>query len=159
MLGLVIGGTGQAPLLLYPSTPSLPAGLYIKIGDSVERGSIVAFPVPEAALAYRRSIGRRVDPDFLFLKPVIALPGDLVCNDVDAGLWLNGRKVALDDSPGSTKATRCRSGRTADASPRSEVFTFADHAPNSFDGRYYGPIERSRMVGVYRMIWKNPWTR
>jgi len=30
--------------------------------------------------------------------------------------------------------------------------------PTSFDGRYYGPIERARVVGVYRMIWRNPWT-
>jgi len=39
-----------------------------------------------------------------------------------------------------------------------ELFTFTDHVPTSFDGRYYGPIERARVVGVYRMIWRNPWT-
>ena len=57
------------------------------------------------------------------------------------------------------KAIRCRSGRAADTSPQGELFTFADHVPNSFDGRYYGPIERACVVGVYRMIWRNPWTR
>ena len=68
LLGMFLAGTGRAPLFLYPSTPSLPAGLYIKIGDKIERGSIVAFPVPEQAQNYQRSIGQVVDPGFLFLE-------------------------------------------------------------------------------------------
>ena len=86
------------------------------------------------------------------------MPSDLVCNDVDAGLWLNGRKVALtagQDNEGHPLPVWQNCRHLAEG----ELFTFADHVPNSFDGRHYGPIERSRVVGVYRMIWRNPGTR
>lgn len=157
LLGLFLGGVGRAPLFLYPSTPSLPAGLYMKIGGKIERGSIVAFPVPEQAQAYQGSIGQVVDPGFLFLKPVIAISGDSLCNDAIDGFRINGVQTARTadrDRDGNALPVwqDCRS--LAD----NELFTFTDHVANSFDGRYYGPIERSHVVGVYRMIWRNPWT-
>ena len=158
LLGLILASsTGRAPLLLYPSTPSLPAGLYLKVGDVIERGSVVAFPVPDVARTYQRTIGRTVDSGFLFLKPVAAMPGDQVCNDVALGLRINGLHLgatAIRDREGHLLPIwqNCRH-LAAD-----EIFTFADHVPTSFDGRYYGPIERTRVVGVYRMIWRNPWT-
>ena len=154
---ILAGSTGQAPLFLYPSTPSLPGGLYLKTGDAIERGSIIAFPVPEAARDYQHSIGRTVDPGFLFLKPVIAILGDRVCNDASAGLRINGRHL------GST-ASRDRQGHLLPIwqgcrrLAADELFTLTDHVLTSFDGRYYGPIDRMHVVGVYRLIWRNPWT-
>jgi len=158
LLGLILAGsTGRAPLFLYPSTPSLPAGLYLKVGDVIERGSIVAFPVPDAAKSYQRTIGRTVDPGFLFLKPVAAMPDDQVCNGAALGLWINGRHrgaTANRDQEGRPLPVWQDCRRIA----ADELFTFTDHVATSFDGRYYGPIRRARVVGVYRMIWRNPWT-
>lgn len=157
LMGLfLVGGTSEAPLFLYPATPSLPAGLYLRVGGAIERGSIVAFPVPEPAQDYQRSLGRHVDPGFLFLKPAVALAGDRVCNSVGAGLRINGRQVA-------STASHDRQGRPLPvwqdcrSLAPGELFTFTDHVPNSFDGRYYGPIDRSSVVGIYRRLWSNPW--
>ena len=45
---LTLGMTSEAPLILYPITPSLPPGLYIRTFEPPVVGMIAAFRVPEA---------------------------------------------------------------------------------------------------------------
>ena len=33
-----------------------------------------------------------------------------------------------------------------------EVFVFSDRIPNSFDSRYFGPVNRAEIVGVFRPV-------
>ncbi len=33
-----------------------------------------------------------------------------------------------------------------------EYFVFSDRVPNSFDSRYFGPISRAAIIGVYRPL-------
>jgi type IV secretory pathway protease TraF len=145
--------TSDAPWLLSPSTPSLPPGLYLRTGAEPDVGSIVAFRAPGAAIRYKRSIGERVDPRFLFMKPVIAGPGDHVCSRDRAGLVVNGARIAdITRADRLGRSLPLWQGCTTLGPDR--YFTFSDHVPNSFDSRHYGPVMGADIRGVYRMIWR-----
>jgi type IV secretory pathway protease TraF len=137
----------DAPLILYPTSASLPEGLYFQTFGDIEIGKIAAFPVPEAARHYQSQRGDPSPKDFLFMKPVVAGPGDQVCNSA-AGLFLNGKRwVAaashdvLVNSPPVWRGCRPLNS--------DEFFMLSDYAPNSFDSRYFGPIRADDIVGVY----------
>jgi type IV secretory pathway protease TraF len=70
---------------------------------------------------------------------------------VTGRLRINGRDrapIAVRDSCGVTlpRWTGCRRLGT------SELFVFSDRVPNSFDSRYFGPIDRTSVVGVYKPV-------
>ena len=144
---LTLGMTSEAPLILYPITPSLPPGIYIRTLEPPKVGMIAAFRVPEAAKCYKASIGEEMSDDFLFMKPIVAGPGDVVCNNAGQGLHING------DLTGST-LTMDRIGK---ALPfwedcrrlgRDEFFTASGHARSS-DSRSYGPMTSKAVVATY----------
>ena len=73
-LTLVTVRSLDAPLFLYPSSASLPAGLYVRSIEPVQVGSIVAFPAPAIARRYQERDGSEVPSAYLFMKPVAAGP-------------------------------------------------------------------------------------
>ncbi len=140
-----------APLFLYPITPSLPPGLYVRTGQVPTIGTIAVFRVPEAAKRYKAAIGETVRDDFLFMKPIVAGPDDHVCLRPAEGLLLNGARiaaVATHDSNGRLLPVwrGCRRLKPG------ELFTLSTHAKASFDSRYYGPIDRASILATYRPI-------
>ena len=135
----------DAPLFLYPSSASLPAGLYMRSFEKVRVGSIVAFPAPAVARRYQERDGSYVPSAYLFIKPVAAGPGDWVCNDPVNGLEISGvwlAPVAKTDSRGRMLPMRqfCRRLRSG------EFFMFSDTVSNSFDSRYFGIVERKHII-------------
>jgi len=52
---LTSGMSSEAPLVLYPITPSLPPGLYVRTFKPPTVGMIAAFRVPEAAKRHKAS--------------------------------------------------------------------------------------------------------
>jgi type IV secretory pathway protease TraF len=149
-----------APLLLYPITPSLPPGLYVRTGEPPAVGLIAAFPVPEAAWRYKAEIDETVHHDFLFMKPIVAGPGDHVCMQTSDMLFINGLGIAAvtpHDSVGRPLPV-WRGCRRLDTS---EVFTLSSNVSNSFDSRHYGPINKpnrasAAMAGTERFIDVSP---
>ena len=140
----------EAPLILYPASTSLPKALYFQTFGEIKIGKIVAFPVPEAARHYQAQRGGQSPEGFLFMKPVIAGPGDQVCNG-HAGLILNGNRqavTAIHDHTGNPLPVwrGCRS------LGQDEFFMVSDHAANSFDSRYFGPVKADAIVGVYEPV-------
>ena len=102
----------DAPLILYPASANLPKGLYFQTFGEVEIGKIAAFPVPNAARQYQAQRGDHSSDDFLFMKPIVAGPGDQVCNSA-AGLFLTGKRWAAVASH-NAQANRCWSGKGVD---------------------------------------------
>jgi conjugative transfer signal peptidase TraF len=135
-----------APQVLINTTASEPEGLYRRIGAPAGVGRLVAFKAPAAAfpyadahLAYLRQVP--------MLKAVAAGPGDQVCAR-DGRLVIAGRDrgpIAWADREGRALPhwNGCR--RLA----ASELFVFSARVPNSFDSRYFGPIDRQDVLGVY----------
>src|SRR5262249_44039228 len=66
-------------------SPSAPLGLYRLAAEAppLARGTLVVLPVPPA-------VQRWHSPWLPLLKPIAALPGDLVCTS-EAGLWIEGQ--------------------------------------------------------------------
>ena len=131
-------------LALVNETRSLPRGLYVRrFGEDVRRGETTAAIQPEAARAYLASLG--VPDDMLLLKRVAAVGGDLVCREGDRVITPTGAVgILARDRRGSTLAawTDCR---RLDAD---EVFLLGE-AVESFDSRYFGPVDRSQLRGVF----------
>jgi len=145
----LLGAFAVRPVFLFNTTPSEPLGLYIETPGQVSTGRLVAFRAPAAAFPYAdRRLGYLRHTTLL--KAVAAGPGDVVC--ATAGrLRINGRDrapIAVRDSVGVT-LPRWSGCRRLGAN---ELFAFSDWAPNSFDSRYFGPIDRSSVVGVYRPV-------
>jgi len=148
----VMGVFATRPALLLNTTPSEPPGLYVEASGQVSAGRLVAFKAPAAAFPYAdRRLGYLRHTTLL--KAVAAGPGDVVC--AAAGrLRINGQdraQIAARDSYGVTlpRWTGCR------PLGANELFVFSDRVPNSFDSRYFGPIERSAVIGVYKPVFES----
>jgi type IV secretory pathway protease TraF len=141
----------RSPLVLYPLTPSLPEQPYLRTFGSIEIGKIAAFPMPTAARRYQAGLGHDVPAGFLFMKPVVAGPGDHVCNSVSDGLVIKGQwrgATLVHDRSGHPLPfwAGCR------VLGERQYFMVSVHVPNSFDSRYFGPVDGADIVGVYRPI-------
>lgn len=139
----------DAPLFLYPSSASLPAGLYMRSFEPVQRGAIVAFPTPIVARHYQESDDAEVPSGSLFIKPVAAGPGDRVCVDPMEGLEINGiwmAPVAKSDSRGRLLPIWHSCRRLRDR----EFFMFSNTVSSSFDSRYYGIVQAQHILATYR---------
>ena len=131
-------------LVVWNVTPSTPIGLYVVTQAMPKRGDLVVTRLPPGmeALAVSRAMLSANTP---VLKPIAALAGDLVCRSGSA-VTINGRFAAiareLDRHGRSLPIWRgCR------RLSASQVFILAGH-PDSFDSRYYGPLDAHRARGV-----------
>lgn len=135
--------------LIWNASPSVPTGLYWITYASPKRGDIVLVKLPEP---YRTIADQRgyLPKNLPALKRVRALSGDDVCRF--------GRTVSINEETVSVaqlhdihglKLPEWSGCRTL---KRDEVFLLTDH-PKSFDGRYFGPVHRSAIIGIARPVW------
>lgn len=139
---------GTMPTLaLVNETRSLPRGLYVRrFGEDIRRGGTAALNQPASARAYLESLG--APRDRLLLKRVVAVGGDLVCRENDRVITPTGeaRLLARDRRGIALEAwTGCR------RLGANEVFLLGD-AAESFDSRYFGPVDRSELRGVFTAV-------
>lgn len=134
--------------LLYNHTPSVPVGLYLRTEAPISRGAFVTVRAqdvaPEAARA-RDFEG----PRDRFIKRVAAVGGDRVCADGDILLINDGPALARRTHDSAGAALQRWSGCRVLA--EHEVVLLGE-AEQSFDGRYWGPIDRSLVEGVWRPL-------
>lgn len=149
VLGVVALVARAAPAFaLINESPSLPEGLYLlRPGAAVTRGAVVAVDPPAPAQAYLSQLGA---PTTRLLKRVAAIEGDRVCRQAGA-VRIEGRVAPVLERdrrgavlPGWRDCRRLAAG---------EVFLLGD-TPTSFDSRYFGPVRRQALVGVYQGVWR-----
>jgi len=138
---------GAAPALaLVNESPSLPEGLYLRTTGAPGPGAVVAVEPPAEARAYLAGLG--MPASVKLLKRVAATGGARVC--------AQGREVHLPDR-GMERRLRDRRGASLPLwsgcrrLEPDELFVLGD-TPDSFDSRYFGPVRRTAVAGVYRGV-------
>lgn len=139
-----------APRVVWNASASAPLGLYWISYAAPARGDLVLAELPPDA---RRLADERgyLPAGIPLVKRVAAQGGDTVCAD-DETVSINGRPVAVRlarDRLGLALPawTGCR------ALAEDELFLLIADAPGSFDGRYFGPVQRTAVMGRLVPLW------
>jgi conjugative transfer signal peptidase TraF len=151
---LVIGVTAlfhPAPRLIWNASASVPIGLYaVHPAGTLQTGEllVVTPPAPLATFLDKRNYLPKGVP---LLKHIAALPGQTVCRTGDT-ISIDGSAVgaALDaDHLGRSLPIwhGCRVIATG------EVFLMNRQSVASLDGRYFGPVPTTTIVGRADPIW------
>ena len=137
--------------LIWNVSASVPIGLYLLRSTlDLQPGQLVA-AMPPRALASLMATRRYLGVGVPMLKHVAALPGQTVCR--------SGRRVRID---GAFVAMARRVDSRLRALPvwsgchrvaRSEVFLLNANVGDSFDGRYFGVLPRSTVIGRAVPVW------
>ena len=141
------------------TTKSIPVGFYWITSESVKKGSYVIFCPSETELfdtaKERGYIGAGFCPGGYgyMMRRVVAVKGDAVAIGAD-GVRVNGELLPLSVPHIADKAGRpiLRSETKRYTLGASELLLMSDVSGTSFDGRYFGPIDRKQIQGVIRPI-------
>ncbi|ARC36794.1 S26 family signal peptidase [Paracoccus yeei] len=151
---LVIGGisvTEIAPRLIWNASASIPIGLYgLEQPTTLALGDLVAVAPPEPLAQFVTARGY-VGPGVPLLKRVTALPGTRVCRD-GATITIHGKAIGAArerDSLGRPlpiwQGCRLLAG--------DEVFLMNREVGDSLDGRYFGPLPATSVIGRAIPLW------
>jgi signal peptidase I len=140
--------------------------LVFRMGDP-QRGDIIVFKAPKNADAESRNSGRPQQENIL-IKRCVAIPGDTV--EIKEGtLYINGKKVEEDIYEPGKQPVKSRYfikekmnespppqaiygvGQPLKLEP-GQYFAMGDNRNDSNDSRYWGPLERSRIIGKASVI-------
>jgi type IV secretory pathway protease TraF len=127
--------------LTYQVTPSMPQGFYfIKPIKDIKRGDIVIFSPPPIALTFLLK-NHLIPQNGLLMKYVFALPGDKTCKH-DKAIWINSHNIApvyqLKDLPNK---------KFCQVLKNNEYLLMSIKVQRSFDGRYFGPVNKKNIIG------------
>lgn len=155
MIGMSALGLSEfappGPLLVWNASASAPLGFYwISHDRVVSRGDLVLAAVPEAA---RRLAAER---DYLpanvpAAKRVAALAGDVVC--AESGIVVINDRVAAEALLMDRQGRPLPAWSGCRALDDSEVFLLMEGVRDSFDGRYFGPIDATAIIGRLVPLW------
>ncbi len=148
VLALATPGT---PCLIWNATASAPTGLYlVQSATSPRRGDLVlAFPPRYAQeLAARRGYLLFGVP---LVKYIAAVGGDRICGHRKS-VAINGRYAAfrLDADSLHRPLPTWNGCRTLS---KSAVLLLNADVAHSFDGRYFGPISTTALLGILVPLW------
>ncbi len=139
------------PRLVWNVSASVPIGLYlVRPALNLQPYELVT-AIPPRALASFMATRRYLGVGVPMLKHVAALPGQTVCR--------SGRRIGIN---GQFVATARRVDSRSRALPVwrgchrvawSEVFLLNANVGDSFDGRYFGVLPRSSVIGRAVPVW------
>ena len=140
-----------APLIIYNASASAPIGFYRVLPVGVlRRGDLVLARTPESV---RRLAAERgyIPATVPLVKRVAAVAGDTVCA-INHAVSIDGRHVAdqLTADPLGRPLpdwSGCRTLRSG------QIFLLMQGVPDSFDGRYFGPVPVSAVIGRLVPLW------
>jgi len=139
------------PRFIWNASASVPEGLYrVRASANVRRGDLVALrPSPSLSVLMAR---RHYLPLGLpLLKHVAGLPGDRVCRH-EQRVTVNGEAVgdALIRDRRGHPLPRWQGCRRLAVG---QLFVMNSTVRDSFDGRYFGPVDRAQIIGRAAPVW------
>ncbi|MDC7675516.1 S26 family signal peptidase [Asticcacaulis machinosus] len=138
------------PRLIFNPSASVARGLYTNDPNGrPRRYDLLLVRLPEA-IAQLADARRYLPTDIPLIKPVAAIAGDDICRHHKT-VFVNGAPVAV--AKLTDRYNRplpqwqgCRRLRTG------QVLLISPAMPDSFDGRYFGPVSSSYVLGVVRPL-------
>lgn len=141
----------KAPRLIWNATASAPVGLYeLRSQATFKRGELVLIRPPQWVRIFAAARGY-LPETVPMAKRIAAQNSDIVCRERDA-ITINNRVVAhalLTDGEGRALPTWSGCRRLG----KDEIFLLMDSVRASFDGRYFGPVPTTAIVGKLVPIW------
>lgn len=141
----------SSPLYIWNASQSVPVGLYrLQEARRLDVTELVAVRPPEP-LASFLDLNGYLPSGLPMLKRVLALPGQTVCR--------TGLTIAVDSIEMGQARERDDRGRPLPVwqgcrvIAEGEVFLMNWQSVASFDGRYFGPIPRSAVIGKALPVW------
>jgi conjugative transfer signal peptidase TraF len=149
-IGLALFGLVFSPMdrLIWNRTGSAPQGLYWLSDEPFTPGRWVVVSARSDEAQWAEDHGF-VGRNWPLLKQIAGLPGDEICR--------SGVEVSINGKPVAMARERDSMGRALPVwqgcvlLDEGQVFLLAPH-PNSLDGRYFGAMQRSDLVGVARPL-------
>jgi conjugative transfer signal peptidase TraF len=138
-------------------TPSVPVGLYWTTSQPVTRGAYVSFCPPddpvfrEARERGYLAAGYCPAGTLPLIKRVAALPGDRVA--IGAGTAVNGELLREGEALAADPSGRALHAYTGHFVLNDGQVLLMGQWRGSFDGRYFGPVERAGVQDVLVPIW------
>ncbi|MGM4926708.1 S26 family signal peptidase [Tardiphaga sp. 804_B3_N1_9] len=139
------------PLYVWNASESVPLGLYsLRPADKLLVTELVAIKPPEP-LATFLDLNGYLPVGIPMLKRVLALPGQTVCR--------NGLIISVDASDMGEARERDSRGRPLPVwhgcrvVGEDELFLMNWQSKDSLDGRYFGPIAASAIIGRAFPVW------
>ena len=148
---VVVSGPSAHPTLIWNATPSVPVGLYRVQPDHHPRVTETVVVRPPDDLVWFLSEGGYLPRGVPLLKHIAALGGQRVCR-VGATITIDGVRqgeALLHDHRGRPLPV----WQGCVVLTREQVFLLNADRPGSLDGRYFGPLDRSTIVGRAEPIW------
>jgi conjugative transfer signal peptidase TraF len=150
--GLAAGAfRSPTPYIVWNASASAPLGLYsVARTTGLKTGDLVLAWAPESArrLADERGYLPSTVP---LTKRVAAVTGDTVC--------ASERRILINGNVAATLLAADRQGRPLPSwtgcrdLAADEIFLLMAEVPQSFDGRYFGPIHTSAILGKLVPLW------
>ena len=140
-----------APRFIWNASASVPTGLYaLQPVQPLALGDLVA-AMPSAQLAAFAATRHYLPTGLPLLKHVGALPGQIVCR--------HGLRVMIDNAAVASALARDHAGRPlpvwrgCHTLKPGEIFLLNPGVPDSFDGRYFGPLPLASAIGRIAPLW------
>ncbi|TKW65092.1 MAG: S26 family signal peptidase [Paracoccus denitrificans] len=140
-----------SPRLIWNASASVPIGLYaVQPVGRIEIGNLVAVQAPDKLATFLAARGY-LPTDVPLLKHIVALPGAEVCR--------LGDEITVNGTPLGMALARDRMGRDLPVwrgcrvIAGGEVFLMNPDAPDSLDGRYFGPLPASTITARLTPLW------
>lgn len=155
--GFAIGLIGASivwpmPLrLVWNATASAPIGLYaVSDAGTLRVGDMVVVRLPEPARSFAAS-RHYLPANVPLIKRIAAGPGDEVCA-LGPIIFINGQP-AVRRQVRDKRARKMPAWIGCQTLGQSQLFLLMRASPASFDGRYFGPLDRGAVLGKARAIW------
>lgn len=146
-----VSGPSTHPSLIWNASPSVPVGLYRVAPEPAPKLMDIVVVRPPADLVWFLAEGHYLPRGVPLLKHVAALAGARVCR--------TGGAVTVDGVPFGDALARDHRGRPLPiwqgcvVLTNDQVFLMNPDRPDSLDGRYFGPLDRSTIVGRADPVW------
>lgn len=137
------------------TTPSIPVGIYKIIDKRPSKGDIVSFCPPNTPLFQEIKLRGWINKGFCdgelgtMMKIIVAESGDTISID-PSGVFINGERYPYSKQVPNLNlpVMKLHNRSLIDG----EILTMTDNNPLSFDGRYYGILNKSDIGNVLKPI-------